>query len=440
MVLIYTNKSSPRLQYIAAFIFKDLIKTPYAITSHEDSYKTFDGIKINYSGKKIADDELCIPVQGLLEEQGVQEQTIEVFELNGTKAFFRSATPEAPQIKIYPFDIFSAAFYLLSRYEEYLPHKKDKYRRYAHTNSLAFRENFLHLPLINLWVKDLIQWLISNNQKIDFESPKFRFTPTYDIDIAYSYLHKGFARSTIGGIQALLGLSFNKLTHRLKVLTGNEKDPYDSYGWLDTLHQQYDLKPLYFFLVAEKNGEYDRNILPSSKPMQELIKTHSEKYNVGLHPSWQSGDDPELLQSEKVLLEKIIGKEISTSRQHYIRMNLPDTYRQLISTSLLNDHSMGYATINGFRASVAASFYWYDLEKEQQTRLRVHPFCYMDSTSVFKLKHTAAEAYSEMVQYHKITRSVDGSLITIIHNNLLGSDKKVWRDMYEKFLQVVNHV
>ena len=96
MVLIYTDKSTARLQYIAAFIFKELIKTPYAITSHEDSYKTFDGIKLNYSDKKLADEELYIAPHGLLQEQDVKEQTIDVFELNGNKAFFRSGLPENP--------------------------------------------------------------------------------------------------------------------------------------------------------------------------------------------------------------------------------------------------------------------------------------------------------------------------------------------------------
>ena len=73
-----------------------------------------------------------------------------MFEWNGLKAFFKTGWD-------IPFDIFAASFYLLTRYEEYLPHEKDKYGRYAHVNSLAFKENFLHLPLINLWIQELIK-------------------------------------------------------------------------------------------------------------------------------------------------------------------------------------------------------------------------------------------------------------------------------------------
>ena len=431
MVLIYVHKSSPRLQYIAAFIFKDVIKTPYAITSHTDSFKKFDGIKLNYTQEKLTEDELRIPNCGLLFKQGIEEQVIEIAEHNGYKIFFNSNESSA---SLYRYDIFSAVFYLLSRYEEYLPHEKDKYGRYSHKNALAFKENFLQQPLINIWINDFAEWL--KNKKADFQFQKnaFKFMPTYDVDIAYSFLHKGLTRSTVGGLQALLGLKFDLLNQRLKVLSGNKKDPFDVYEWLDELHQHYNLKPLYFFLVAEKNDKYDRNILPSSKALQQLIRQHAEKYSIGLHPSWQSGDDDKLIKKEKEILEKISETEINSTRQHYLRFNLPEGYRKLIDAELADDYSMGYATSNGFRASVASSFYWYDIANEVQTKLRIHPFCYMDSTSVFILKRSPEESFSEMLLYYNACKKVNGTFISIMHNNNLGNNKMEWRNAYENFL------
>ena len=121
MVLIYIHKSSPRLQYIAAFIFKEIIKTPYAITSHADSFKQFDGIKLNYTEKKICEDELRVPNSGLLFQTVIKEQPIEVFEINSIKAFSGHLHKTMMNIRLI---FFSASFYLLTRYEEYLPHKK----------------------------------------------------------------------------------------------------------------------------------------------------------------------------------------------------------------------------------------------------------------------------------------------------------------------------
>ena len=120
----------------------------------------------------------------LLFENKIIEQPIQCFDANGRKAFFISDSD-------FPFDIFAASFYLLSRYEEYLPHQKDIYGRYAHENSLAFKEAFLNQPLVNLWLKDFKDALKRAFPKLTPEGSGrhslFTLLPTYDIDIAWSY-------------------------------------------------------------------------------------------------------------------------------------------------------------------------------------------------------------------------------------------------------------
>ena len=128
MVLILRAENLfARLQYIAAFIFKEIFKIPYSITEHQQGFKESESIKINYSDEKIADNELLIPNYGLLHQTGIKAQPINIFEINEFEVFFKSPSTENDG---FPFDIFSSTFYLISRYEEYLPHKKDKYGRY----------------------------------------------------------------------------------------------------------------------------------------------------------------------------------------------------------------------------------------------------------------------------------------------------------------------
>lgn len=431
MVLIYIHKSTTRLQYIAAFIFKELIKVPYAITTHKQSFNKFEEIKLNYTDEQIGTDELRIPNCDLLNQTGVQPFKIDVFEYKSNKAFFRSSSQNDDE---YAFDIFSAIFYLLSRYEEYLPHDKDEYGRYSHINSLAFKNNFLKLPLINIWVKDFTEWIKNKKKNFQPQESYFKFHPTYDIDIAYSYLNKGFVRNAFGSIQSVLALNGESLAQRFKVLSRVADDPFDNFDWLHDFHERYSLTPFYFFLVASKNGLYDKNILPEKKAMQQLISKHAEKYKVGLHPSWQSGDDLSLLRREKETLEKLSQTEISKSRYHYIHFNLPGGYSRLIDTGITDEYSMGYGDINGFRASVAYSFFWYDLEKEVPTKLRIHPYCYMDSTAIYNEKLSVDEAYNEMLYFFNTCKKFHGTCITIFHNHLLGSDKMEWRQVYEKFI------
>jgi len=328
---------------------------------------------------------------------------------------------------------------LLTRYEEYVPHEKDQYGRYAYQNSLAYKERFLPLPLINIWVEDFKKALQTKFPALQIASSEFQFIPTYDIDEAFSYKHKQLWR-TLGGFgKSFVTGRWSKIGERMSVLLGNREDPYDSFEWMDQLNERYDLKPHYFFLIAEETAKYDKNIRPSQKAMKELIERHSRNYSVGIHPSWQSGDDPRKLKFEILKLGHIAGKQIISSRQHFIRFTLPDTYRGLIDSGIRLDFSMGYGSVNGFRASVASPFYWYDLEKEEQTNLLLYPFCFMEANSFFEQKLNAQQALQELNDYCDVVRSVNGTLITIWHNTFLGTDKlfRGWREIYEQFVSSV---
>ena len=118
--------------------------------------------------------------------------------------------------------------------------------------------------------------------------PIFRYIPTYDIDIAYSYLHKGFTRNAGGFLSQILKGKWSLVIERIQVLLRKKGDPFDCYDWLNELHKQHGLNPIYFFLLAQKNMGCDKNILPENPAMIRLIKAHSEKYELGIHPSWSS--------------------------------------------------------------------------------------------------------------------------------------------------------
>jgi hypothetical protein len=435
-VLVYSHSITPRLKYIIDFIEdqllgKNISDKKITITSDKEFFAKDNGPKINYSNEKISDSEFWIQNSDLLFEKGLREQTIECFETDGYKAFFKTNGD-------FSFDIFAAIFYLLTRYEEYLPHKKDFYGRYGYENSLAFKKNFLHLPLVNIWLQDFKKKLQEKFSSIFFRTASFGFIPTYDIDIAYSYLHKGFVRSTGKILKLIVQGNLSPVVDQINVLRQRKKDPFDSYEWINDLHSQYHLKSHYFFLVAKKNSKYDKNISPEKKAMQKLIESHSIN-QIGIHPSWQSGNNARKLKFEILKLGHISGKQILSSRQHYIRFTLPETFRQLINAGIEEDFSMGYGSINGFRASVASPFYWYDLEKEEKTKLLLYPFCFMDANSFFEQKFSPQQALEEMRQYYHSIKSINGTMITIWHNTFLGTGKLFagWKEIYQQFISEV---
>ena len=423
MILIYAHTATKRLQYICKFIFKEQLGINYTLTIDAEGFKNHNGPKINYSSNNKEDSTFTIPNNNLLFETDIKKQDIICFTVNGFKAFFKTENGD------FAFDLFSACFYLLSRYEEYLPHQTDTYNRYAHYNSLAFKEDFLNIPLVNIWMHDFAKALKEKFPALVFQHPKFIFKPTYDIDIAWSYKHKGLLRNLGGFIK-------HPSTERLGVMAGLKKDPFNSYEFMHSLHKGTNLEPVYFFLAAIKKGKYDKNISPNSKAMWQLIRRHVKQYDIGLHPSWKSNDDITILKKEKKTLEAIANVGILRSRQHYIKFTLPDTMENLTAVGIENDYSMGYGSVNGFRASVASSFQWFNLKKNSISRLQIHPFCFMDANSKFEQKLNAEQAYGELLHYYEQCKKVNGTLITIFHNNFLGSAKEFngWKDMYARFI------
>jgi hypothetical protein len=428
VLTIFTPHTSPRLQYIVAVLFKESA----VITNDREVYLLSEGACINYAEQPIDKGIHIVPV-AFLKETGTKKQDIKINHWQNLPVFFSGSG----QI---PFDIFAAAFYLLSRYEEYLDHEEDQYGRYDHRNSLAFQYGFLDIPLVDYWMLELEKELQKKYPTYHLPETKFVIQPTYDIDIAYRFRYASPFKNIKGYFTDLFMGRFDALMERSAIYSGKQNDSYAIYKWLDELHQQYALKPHYFFLLAEKQKGNDKNVDPHTSGMRELIETHAKKYRVGIHPSIQSCEDKKCLEREMQLLAYYAHQPVHHSRQHYLKLALPTTYRQLIAFGIKYDYSMGYGAVNGFRASTSHPFYWYDLEKEQTTSLQIIPFCYMDSTAIFYERLNTEMALERMSYFFETVKKVNAVFSYVMHNHFLTEQREwiMWRNMYEDFLKTLH--
>lgn len=431
-LLIYCPAVTTRVSYIFDFIFQEMLGLGYTLTSSQFDFIHAPGPRMSYHQRRITKEELFISCHTLLFEKDIQPQLIHCYApRNGYKAFFKGNGDTD-----FPFDIFAAAFYLLSRYEEYLPHQKDAHGRFAAEQSLACREGFLQEPLIHSWVEDLRSTLQNKFPGMSFRRPDFRFRPTFDIDNPFRYLHRGGRQTWSDYTRDLAGLRFGRIAARTATLLNKRQDPYDCYRWLDALHRKSGLEPRYFFLVGERNGK-DKILPPLHPALLELIRNTASQYPVGLHSSRHSHHEAGRLEKEKQLLETAAGITVTHSRQHYLLLEFPDTYRKLIAAGITDDHSMGYSERNGFRASVCTPFLWYDLGNDSRTELRIHPFCFMDTTAFFYLRYSPAGAMDELCRLADAVKKAGGEMIALWHNESLGSSPqwKGWREVYEEFIK-----
>jgi hypothetical protein len=426
-VLVYCAATSPRLTYVLDWLLKERLQVSYTIMHNEE--EALDAPLVIAYGK-VLPKAVSVPDTGLLSQTGFMGTDPEVGTWLNTTTLF--ATPK----KTYslPFDLFSAIFWLLSRYEEYQAFKPDKHGRYPAKSSILYRKNLLQRPVVDEWINEFRKLL--HRSGADIRTTPFVFQPTYDIDIAYSHLHKGARRIVGAYVRALLKMDMRQLNERIQVMKRKQKDPYDSFRWLRQLHKEYGYKPVYFILAASRATAFDKNISPHHPAMIRVIKNLAKDSTVGIHPSYYSDKD-NILQAEKSLLEEIAGQGITLSRQHYIKLQIPNTCRLLLQKGITDDYSMGYGSHLGFRAGTGASFYWYDLQKETTTSLRIHPFCFMDTTAHYEQKLNVQDAFNKLHAMAHILEQTGSTLVTVFHNFSLGTahEWKGWRHAYETFLQ-----
>ena len=154
MLLIFTKQITPRISYVFKHICTRILGIKVGFTTEIDAFLAHKGPKVSY-GKQPLGNELFFQSHGLLTQQGIESVDINVRDWETTKCFFAVSDKSA-----LPYDIFTAAFYLLSRYEEYLPNVKDPLGRFSALESLGFKYNFLDSPVIEIWsykLKDLLQ-------------------------------------------------------------------------------------------------------------------------------------------------------------------------------------------------------------------------------------------------------------------------------------------
>ncbi|MDR0970685.1 MAG: polysaccharide deacetylase family protein [Lentimicrobiaceae bacterium] len=430
-LLILVPKITNRLRYVFKLLLNELLGLEIAFTTDSTLFLNEKGMKFHYGDQPIGD-EIFQKAVSLLFERDIASITLKWKLYNGTKVTF----PVASTRSMLPFDVFAATFFLVSRYEEYLPFVPDKFGRFEAESSVLQQEGILQKPVVNHWIIALRNVLSTHFPELQFKKNEFTLLPTYDIDSAWAYRHKGLFRILGGYAKYLLKLNFNEIKFRTAVLRNKEKDPFDTFDLQIALQKEFRLHPIYFILCGDY-GPYDKNISIRNRYFCNLIKKLGDYSEVGIHPSFASFLDEKQLQNEINNLSHVLNREVTKSRQHFLRLTIPKTYQKLIELDITDDYTMGYASAPGFRAGIASSFLFYDLEHDVPTNLRIHPFAVMDGTLRDYMNMNVDQAFEIIKTLIDEVKAVDGTFISLWHNETLSDEKrwKGWRNMYRNMIE-----
>lgn len=433
MILFYSEKITPRIEYIAKLYFEQILQVKVLFTNDLDSFINSDSPKINYSDNP-SGNEIYIKPHSLLFETGIGTPITEQVFYNNAQYFFPSSADS-----FLPFDLFAAAFYLVTRYEEYISAERDHYGRFIADESILCKNQLLKKPVVNLWAEILASEISRIYPHFIWPERKFRFLSTIDVDNAWAYRHKGFSRAGGALIKALLKTRFSEFFERLAVLLHLKHDPYDNYSFIDSVFEGNENWVRFFYLLGNYS-RFDKNISHKNQYYRHLIKRTRRKYAVGIHPSFAAAVDKsgKVLKEEKQRLERITDSTVKISRQHYLKIEFPTTFRNLIKAGVFEDYSLGYASATGFRAGICTPFYFFDLERDKPSDLLQIPFQVMDVTLQQYLELEPDRAWEEIKSLMNEVKKVKGTFVSVWHNESVNErgNWKGYREVFEKMNQL----
>lgn len=433
MLLIHVPKLTNRLGYTLKVVFTHVLHADYSITTDEQYFLQWSDAKLSYGPKRVGDSAF-VKSHTLLFETTIEDQEPHAECRDGQWILF----PVYGRDLDLDFDPLAATFFMVTRYEEYLPHREDEHGRFCPEDSLAMQEGFLDQPVVDQWARLL-------HRKIEERYPGrvaarqgYRFVQTVDIDAAWRYLHKRTFRTVVGAARDLLSRHQpDEVWRRFRVLMHKEQDPFDTFDYILNLNERHPASQLIFFVLLADYGQYDKPASYLSPHFRELLQHLGDYAKMGIHPGYHTLERPRTADTEIKRLEDILHRPTVRSRFHFLRLKLPRSYRILQHAGIKDDFTMGYADTIGFRAGISVPYPFYDLERDQEYDLLIHPFSVMDTTLKKYLKLSPAEGLEEYKRIIDRVRAVDGTFCCIVHNqNLCELDGWAgWRETYEKMVE-----
>jgi|SRR5690554_2275558 len=424
MLTIYSDLISKRFAYTLSIIFDDR-KIEYRLVDDIEVFKEAALPKLAYSENRVFKQDASIYPSTLLFENEIVKHIVLKAEWNSEEVLSFDGVP----------DILGSIFYIISLYDDYLQEETDKHDRNIGSESLLFKMNWLNQLIVERWSEQLISFIETQTAcSLNAEKIPFKVIPTFDIDNVYAYRLKKGWRKYMSIAKDVLKNNRFRLKERKSVLAGQIKDPYDTYDKIEAIAKRgFDVK---FFWLLGEYGTYDRNVDYHNINHRRLIFDVDKYANVGLHPSYRSNQSKTSLRDEKLRIEEILNREVTHTRQHFLKVKLPITYTDLEKVGFTDDYSLGYADQLGFRAGVARPFMWYNLLANEVSALKLHPISYMDGTLNEYMELTIDEAINTVQQLKKEVQTYGGNLVALWHNETIGDYGrwKGWSKVLEETL------
>lgn len=439
MITISTNKQfSAEKNYIIDVFFGDLLGLEYRLQLDAGT-KNYE-ISLENGNKAIIEDHFFGAVQNsYLIPQNIPDKVSfaysEYFPENDLPVIYGSDKVYTEQNEdkktiTSGIDVFASAFFMLSRWEEYVQNTLDEQERFMGKDSLAYRNGFLQRPVVNEYSEFL--WNILTTLGIDQQRKKCKdeLIPTHDVD----YL--SFPRFLFSDAKHIF--KGKQIKERLvKLKYSILKDPYDTFDYLMKLSESINAKARFYFLDGKSN--YDaQNYLMSPKFAKLIEKIQARGHIIGFHPGYYAFNDAGKMKEEKNSIENKIHDTLEEGRQHFLRFKIPHTWKILEDSGMKIDSTLGYPDHTGFRCGICHEFPVFDIVGRKKLELKERPLIAMDTTLVRYNKFTPEQAEEKLSHLSEQVKKYNGQFVLLWHNTAVSTGiwkkyRKVFENIYARF-------
>lgn len=337
-------------------------------------------------------------------------------------------------------DIFGSAFFMLTRYEEYVKPDRDQHDRFKATASLAYQEGFLDRPIINEYIEILWYCIKRLWPSMERKQRNFRTVVSHDVDVPFAQAFTGIPqllRSCGGDIMKRKSpsMALNRIASWQAVKKGYYKQDLNyTFDRIMDISEQNNIKSAFYFKTACTNTTFDNNYSVDHPYIRQLMRDiHNRGHEIGLHPSYETYRNLEQtkLEYQKLLQvcdEENIQQDRWGGRQHYLRWNAPVTWQNWAVAGLNYDSTLAYADHAGFRCGICYEYPVYDLIKRQQLLLTECPLVVMEGSILGEqyMNLNGQEILDYMQKLKQRCQQFNGDFTLLWHNSSFTAEK-LWK-------------
>ncbi|WP_168394053.1 polysaccharide deacetylase family protein [Acinetobacter indicus] len=346
------------------------------------------------------------------------------------------------------YDILGLTYWMLNRLEEIHRTDLDNHERFPAINSHAYKYDYLERPIVDEWL-DILQQVIQRVwPNLKLKKHQFSIKVSHDVDVP-----SRFAFSTpFSVIKSMASLVLKNNNIKLALMApfiylGSKNkihplDPYNTFDWLMNISEKNNLKSAFYFICGRTDKSKDALYEPEHPIIKKMmLEIYKRGHEVGLHPSYNSYNNPEQINFEAQRLKKVckeLGIEQSQwgGRMHFLRWSHPTTLQAWNDAEMSYDSTLGYADRPGFRCGTCYEYTGFNPVTDEILNIRIRPLIIMDCSVI--AKHYMGLGYTEkaldqIINYKRVCEKVEGNFTFLWHNSFFNGKHsfKLYKDVIE---------